>query len=282
MPTLRPAAKPAAKPAPAPTGGPMTETDWAALVLKDMGAPVTTNNEDSILRWMEAEKSPTEWYQRNNPLNSGADTTAVDGTAGYSSLAVAAGITAGELDGKIDPAGYYTAAGQALFHNASVDTFAAAVKASPWASSHYADDEWQNDAVPTDAPTAPASAAGGDWSVPNTTADTASTGSGSAASTGAGSSGGSDKDVLFNTKMLVRIGIGVTACLVLLIGLDQIGHTGAGPQQVVVQGAGNTGQRAASAGRWGRQSTGGAGPPPSKPKGKVKGAAEDAGEAALA
>lgn len=87
-----------------------------------------------------------------------------------------------------------------------------------------------------------------------------------ASTPGAGSSAPtpSSSGSLFNKAMLARIGIGVTACLVLLIGLDQLSHAGASPTQVVSQGAANTAGRANTARVWGRTSTGAPGPPGSR------------------
>lgn len=156
-----------------------TEKDWAELLLRDIGAPVTTNNVNNIMRWMTAEEPTTHWWDRDNPLNSGADTSSVSGLGTYANLATAAAVDAGQIKptraGGQDSAGYYQKIYQALMDNASVDSFASAVMGSPWASSHYADDPLQDITAPSGSTAAPGGA--------GTTTLTAKT-------TGGGSGGG--------------------------------------------------------------------------------------------
>lgn len=66
---------------------------------------------------------------------------------------------------------------------------------------------------------------------------------------------------LFNRSMLVRVGIGVMAVAVLLIGLDQLAKPGSSPSTVLTEGAANTAGRVSSAGAWGATTVAAAGPP---------------------
>lgn len=109
-----------------------TQADWAAQVLSDANLPTTQNNVQNIERWMVAEEPPSHWWNRNNPLNASLGTSASDGTAGYTDLATAAAYTARMIQ-QTNMAGIYNA----LKANADVNTFSAAVVASPWASGHY-------------------------------------------------------------------------------------------------------------------------------------------------
>lgn len=137
-PSTTPTAEPPNSAAPGPppqSSGSMTESQWAALLLQNVGAPVTQNNIDNILRWMTAEEPTQNWYDRNNPLNASVGTGTVDGTGSYADLQSAAQYTAGMIN-QNNMAGIK----QALMENADPNTFSAAVVASPWASSHYGGD----------------------------------------------------------------------------------------------------------------------------------------------
>ena len=110
---------------------------WATLLLKNIGAPVTANNINNILRWQAAENPPASWYNRNNPLNASLGTNKGDGTGIYSDLTTAAKNTAtmivqGYKGGAIG-GGIYTA----LMNNAPTDEFSIQVVNSNWSSNHY-------------------------------------------------------------------------------------------------------------------------------------------------
>ena len=114
-------------------GGTGSKHDWAQLLLKDVGGvPVTENNVTNIGRWMTMEEPSSNWNNRNNPLNASLGTSASDGTASYPDLATAAQYTA-----KMINQSNMSAIKAALASNASASDFAAAVISSPWASSHY-------------------------------------------------------------------------------------------------------------------------------------------------
>ena len=110
---------------------------WATLLLKNIGAPVTPNNINNVLRWQAAENPPASWYNRNNPLNASLGTNKGDGTGVYSDLTTAAKETAtmivqGYKGGAIG-GGIYTA----LMNNAPTDQFSIQVVNSNWSSNHY-------------------------------------------------------------------------------------------------------------------------------------------------
>ncbi len=48
-----------------------TNQSWATLLLTDGGFSPTDNNVQNVMAWMAAEEPPTNWFDRNNPLNCG-------------------------------------------------------------------------------------------------------------------------------------------------------------------------------------------------------------------
>ena len=114
-----------------------TNQAWATLLLKNIGAPVTPNNINNILLWQSLENKPSNWYNRNNPLNASLGTNARDGTGSYSDLTTAAKetatmITQGYKGGAIG-GGIYTA----LMNDAPTSDFSVQVVNSAWSSNHY-------------------------------------------------------------------------------------------------------------------------------------------------
>ena len=114
-----------------------TNIAWATLLLKNIGAPITQNNIQNVLRWIAAENPPAFWYNRNNPLNASLGTNKSDGTGSYSDLTTAAQQTAtmivqGYKGGAIGPGIY-----NALMNDAPTDAFSIQVVNSPWSSNHY-------------------------------------------------------------------------------------------------------------------------------------------------
>lgn len=118
---------------------PWTAEVWAAALLASINAqnpsanvPITANNIDNILHWMAAEEPPSDWYDRNNPLNASLGTTSSDGLGSYSDLGTGAAYTAAMINQQ-----NMAPILAALQQNASPTTFASAVESTPWASSHY-------------------------------------------------------------------------------------------------------------------------------------------------
>lgn len=106
---------------------------WAQMVLQDAGLPTTQSNLNAMVLWMQAEEPPSDWFNRNNPLNASLGTSASDGTGSYPSLTVAAQQTAAMIRQK-NMASIYNAFSSGT---ASPATIGAGIIASPWASSHY-------------------------------------------------------------------------------------------------------------------------------------------------
>lgn len=114
-----------------------TNAAWSALLLKNVGAPITLNNVRNVLRWMAAENAPKTWATRNNPLNASLNTNKSDGTGDYADLTTAAQNTAsmivyGAKGGAIG-AGIYNS----LMNDSPTDQFSAAVVDSRWSGNHY-------------------------------------------------------------------------------------------------------------------------------------------------
>jgi hypothetical protein len=108
-----------------------TAGTWAAAVLALIGAPVTSNNISVMLHWMEAEEPPGNWYDRNNPLNTGL------GTGGGSGLGSAATLAQGAIDtaDTIKSPGY-GAVLAAFKADAPIQITAVALSNSPWTGNH--------------------------------------------------------------------------------------------------------------------------------------------------
>lgn len=107
---------------------PVTNQTWAALLLIDAGLPTTDNNVNNIMSWMEGENTPDNWFNRNNPLNSGQGPSGGDsGLGSYADLSTAAHFTAQLIN---EP--NMSVIQQALAANAPFDVFLRAIQSSPW------------------------------------------------------------------------------------------------------------------------------------------------------
>ncbi len=132
-----------------------TNVDWATLVLVLGEFPTSADNVTVITRWMRQENYTDSWWQRNNPLNNGWGSGGGSGLGTYDSLVMAAENAAEALHENPGYSGIVAA----LESSSSADATAAAIWASPWASSHYAGgSHWSTTAVPV--VKAPASAWG--------------------------------------------------------------------------------------------------------------------------
>ena len=104
----------------------MNNFAWAGLVVGSVpGAPVSSNNEASVARWMAAENPPAKWYRLNNPLNV-ADF--VGPTNSFASLTAAALATA-----RVICQPNMAAIATALRDDAPLAVFSAACHVAPWA-----------------------------------------------------------------------------------------------------------------------------------------------------
>lgn len=129
-----------------------TNEDWAKLVLMDGGWPQSDANVTVMLRWMRQENGPTNWWNRNNPLNNGYGSGGGAGLGSYPDLQTAAKYAAGNLQRG------YPEIVAGLASSSSPDVTAAAIWASPWSTSHYANGaDWSTS--PAEIVTAPSS----DW-----------------------------------------------------------------------------------------------------------------------
>ena len=106
-----------------------TNHDWAKLVLLYGGWPMTEANVTVMTRWMRQENGPDNWFNRNNPMNSGGP----GGTGTYPSLTRAAESVA--LNLKKNPGYAGIIAGFA--DGRTTEATEAAIWASPWATGHY-------------------------------------------------------------------------------------------------------------------------------------------------
>ena len=111
-----------------------TNRDWASLVLLYAEWPVTDNNVTVIMRWMRQENYEKTWWNRNNPLNNGWGSGGGGGTGSYPNLRVAAQNAAEALHTLPGYAGIR----ESFAASAPTEVTEAAIWASPWASSHYA------------------------------------------------------------------------------------------------------------------------------------------------
>lgn len=146
-----------------PGTGLSTNYDWAALVLRDGSWPVSSNNVTVITQWMASEEPPSNWWNRNNPLNNGLGSGGGSGLGSYSDLATAAYYVALNLESS--SFGYPAIAGD-LAASAAPSVTAAAIWNSQWASGHYGyGTNWYSGTVASVA--APASA----WVASGTYAD---------------------------------------------------------------------------------------------------------------
>ncbi len=111
-----------------------TNYDWAKLVLLKAGFPTTDSNVTVMTRWMRQENGANNWWNRNNPLNNGWGSGGNSGLGSYDSLELAAENAAEALHS----VGGYSGIVAGFAASAPTDVIEAAIWASPWASSHYA------------------------------------------------------------------------------------------------------------------------------------------------
>lgn len=111
-----------------------TNYDWAKLVLVFAGWPTTESNITVFTRWMRQENGVDNWWNRNNPLNNGWGSGGGSGLGSYDSLVTAAEQCADALHRNSG----YSAIAAGFAASAPTSEIEAAIWASPWASSHYA------------------------------------------------------------------------------------------------------------------------------------------------
>ncbi len=122
-----------------------TNYDWARIVLLSGGWPVTDSNVTVLVRWMRQENGPTNWWNRNNPLNNGYGSGGGAGLGSYPDLVTAAQMAAKNLATH----SFYSSIVAGLAASAPPEMIEPAIWASPWASSHYGDGtHWSHAPVP--------------------------------------------------------------------------------------------------------------------------------------
>jgi hypothetical protein len=124
-----------------------TNYAWAQLVLLEGGWPMSDNNVVVILRWMRQENGANNWWNRNNPLNNSYGAPGAGGTGRNGNLILAAQHAEQALHA--NAGGGYAGIVSALAASSSPDVTAAAIWASSWSSSHYANGtHWSTAPVP--------------------------------------------------------------------------------------------------------------------------------------
>jgi hypothetical protein len=124
-----------------------TNYDWAKLVMMFGGWPQSDNNVTVFLRWMRQENGVNNWWNRDNPLNNSFGAPGAGGTGSNPSLVVAAEHVAQAL--QRGAGGGYAGIVSSLAASASPDATAAAIWASNWSGSHYANGtHWSTAPVP--------------------------------------------------------------------------------------------------------------------------------------
>ena len=114
--------------------GQSTNADWAKHVLADGGWPQSTNNVTVIMQWMSSEEPPSDWWDRNNPLNNGYGSGGGAGLGSYNNLITAADFAAQNLQQGTSDYGHIVAD---LASSAAPATTAQAIIDSPWSCGHY-------------------------------------------------------------------------------------------------------------------------------------------------
>lgn len=137
-----------------PGAGLSTNYDFARLVLRDGGWPVSANNVTVLTQWLRSEEPPTDWWDRDNPLNNGLGSGGGEGLGSYGSVISAAYYVAANLE---KPAWGYPEISRDLRASAPVIATDRAIWRSSWASGHYGRGaDWGTSPVPSVA--APAAA----------------------------------------------------------------------------------------------------------------------------
>ena len=122
-----------------------TNYDFARLVMLYAGWPQSDNNITVFTRWMRQENGVDDWWNRNNPLNNGWGSGGGGGLGSYDNLDLAAQNAAEALQ---QNAGYSQIAAS-FASSAPTEVTEAAIWASPWATSHYANGtHWSYATVP--------------------------------------------------------------------------------------------------------------------------------------
>ena len=124
-----------------------TNYDFAQLVLRDGGWPVSVNNVAVLTQWLRAEEPASDWWDRDNPLNNGLGSGGGSGLGSYGSVVTAAYDVALNLKNQ----GYgYPRIVHDLATSAPQSATTAAIWRSSWAAGHYGNGaDWGTYPVPS-------------------------------------------------------------------------------------------------------------------------------------
>ena len=130
-----------------PGTGLSTNYDFAALVLRDGGWPVSASNVTVLTQWLRAEEPTSHWWNRDNPLNNGLGSGGGSGLGSYDSVVTAAYDIARNLENAAY--GYPLITRDLAASAPAIDT-AMAIWRSSWASGHYGRGaDWGTSPVPS-------------------------------------------------------------------------------------------------------------------------------------
>ena len=123
-----------------------TNYDFAHLVLRDGGWPVSANNVTVLTQWLRSEEPTSAWWDRDNPLNNGLGSGGGSGLGSYSSVVTAAYDVARNLE---NPGYGYPQIARDLRLSMAPSTTARAIWRSSWAAGHYGfGADWGTSPVP--------------------------------------------------------------------------------------------------------------------------------------
>jgi Fibronectin type III domain len=136
-----------------PGTGLSTNYDFARLILRDGGWPVSANNVTVLTQWLRSEEPTSHWWDRDNPLNDGLGSGGGEGLGTYDSVIIAAYYVAANLE---NHAYGYPEIVRDLGASAPVIVTDRAIWRSSWAAGHYGGGaDWGTSPVPSvDSPAA--------------------------------------------------------------------------------------------------------------------------------
>jgi hypothetical protein len=130
-----------------PGTGLSTNYDFARLILRDGGWPVSANNVTVLTQWLRSEEPATHWWDRDNPLNDGLGSGGGEGLGTYDSVITAAYYVAANLE---NHAYGYPEIVRDLGTSAPVIATDRAIWRSSWAAGHYGRGaDWGTSPVPS-------------------------------------------------------------------------------------------------------------------------------------
>jgi Fibronectin type III domain/Bacterial Ig-like domain (group 3) len=130
-----------------PGTGLSTNYDFARLILRDGGWPVSANNVTVLTQWLRSEEPTSHWWDRDNPLNDGLGSGGGEGLGSYDSVITAAFYVAANLE---QHAYGYPQIVRDLGASAPVIATDRSIWRSSWAAGHYGRGaDWGTSPVPS-------------------------------------------------------------------------------------------------------------------------------------